>query len=1064
MNYPPSPVPHGDLKRQREEIRRGLFRVNTALLAIVAVVVGLALAAILAAYRASQRTLEATAATQAARDQLWQSYLAQATAGRLSTTPGRKSQGRRIIEAAARIRPALELRNESIAHMALLDLAADHQEVYPENTSTYAWSADLSRYALVDLGGTIRIHRLPDHQKLMEWRAPTAALAMLLFSPGGRYLLVGYRAGGFQVLDVQTASVSPLGPHLLAADFTSDGEILGILVDPKTVQFLQSASGRAAHAPLSLGEPAKDLGFDLGGHKLALNCGRSIQVWDWVRGEKLVRLEHERSISCMAWSAQQLAIGDEFGGVRVWDSESFAPLTWVAHKSLVDTVLFNHHGDLLVSDSWDGSCKIWNPRTGHLLLTTTSGFGLGFSGDDSRLGYAIRTSARERWGWWQLAMPQGLWTIDCRGSREHNIFHVDFSPDGQALSVLENDEVRVLDLVSGQWRSIASVRNGRSAHFLSDGRSLLVCANNRIAIAAGETADARGSAHRETVREVASIKAGHLDGACLSRDRRLVTFLANDSDIALLDLQAPDHPLLFTGADKPAMPALSPDRKWLVSGTFHGRGSVLWDAATGRKLRELDPGNSNPFFSPDSSLLVCAGDKEYRVYDTRSWTLQYSVPTGSAIDLPNYAAFSGDGRLLAIVKELQIIHLIEPRSGAFLASLVPPEPQIITSLSFNPDGGLLAAATTAGVVQLWDLSTIHHDLAAIGLDWNSGSGAGPAAGSALSTNHAVLSVASARFVGPALASVALVVFCAWFVLRRQRQLFGSYLRIDDLMEQRNRELKVAHTELMHSQKMKALGTLAAGIAHDFNNLLSVIRMSNKLIGRETKGNADIEENVGEVERAVQQGKHIVASMLGFSNDRKAESGAGLFLPDLVEDTVGLLSRQFLSGITLDLELDRESPAVNLPRARLEQILLNLIVNAAEAMEGKGHLRIQVRRQPVGPCQLRAPRAAPGYLELVVADTGCGISPEILPHIFDPFFTTKAGANARGTGLGLSMIYAMAEQDGLGIGLESSPGQGATFRIVIPVDGPPAAPRASAAPEMPEANVRDWHTGQGPGAG
>jgi signal transduction histidine kinase len=202
------------------------------------------------------------------------------------------------------------------------------------------------------------------------------------------------------------------------------------------------------------------------------------------------------------------------------------------------------------------------------------------------------------------------------------------------------------------------------------------------------------------------------------------------------------------------------------------------------------------------------------------------------------------------------------------------------------------------------LASIHRYLDAIGLDWNaSNPGAATLATRATIANPAIVSLASARFVGPAFASVALVVFCAGFVLRRQRQLFGSYLQIDDLMEQRNRELKVAQTELMHSQKMKALGTLAAGIAHEFNTLLSVIRMSNKLICRKVKGNPEVDENVAEVEKAVEQGKHIVGSMLGFSNDRQADGQAGLFLPDLVEDTVGLLSRQFLSGITLDLELE-----------------------------------------------------------------------------------------------------------------------------------------------------------------
>jgi two-component system, cell cycle sensor histidine kinase and response regulator CckA len=205
-----------------------------------------------------------------------------------------------------------------------------------------------------------------------------------------------------------------------------------------------------------------------------------------------------------------------------------------------------------------------------------------------------------------------------------------------------------------------------------------------------------------------------------------------------------------------------------------------------------------------------------------------------------------------------------------------------------------------------------------------------------------------------------------------------------------------------------------------------------LIGREANGNAEVEDNVAEIEKAIQQGKHVVGSMLGYSNQNSPVDGK-ILLPELVEDTVSLLSRQFLSGITLDLQLDRDSPAIAVPRARLEQILLNLIVNAAEAMEGPGHLRIQVRSSEAAEgYQIRPPRPASKYVELVVADTGCGIAPDILLRVFDPFFTTKVSGASRGTGLGLSMVYTMAEQERLGIGVDTAPGKGAAFRIAIPV--------------------------------
>ena len=255
------------------------------------------------------------------------------------------------------------------------------------------------------------------------------------------------------------------------------------------------------------------------------------------------------------------------------------------------------------------------------------------------------------------------------------------------------------------------------------------------------------------------------------------------------------------------------------------------------------------------------------------------------------------------------------------------------------------------------------------------------------------------------------------------------------------DLEKANFSLLHSQKMKALGTLAAGMAHDFNNLLSVIRMSNKLIARETRGNAEVTELADSVEAAVLQGKQVVSSMLSYSRE---ETGPLRSVAAVVREAATLLSTEFLSGITLRLDIDDDIPAVDVPAGRIEQILLNLIVNASEAMNGSGRLAITVRRaarQAAAVCLL-PPHHAAEYVEISVADSGPGIPKAIADRIFEPFFTTKHAGNDPGTGLGLSMVYTIAERDGMGLALLSPPGAGATFSILIPV---PAAP------------VRETHT-------
>jgi signal transduction histidine kinase len=137
-----------------------------------------------------------------------------------------------------------------------------------------------------------------------------------------------------------------------------------------------------------------------------------------------------------------------------------------------------------------------------------------------------------------------------------------------------------------------------------------------------------------------------------------------------------------------------------------------------------------------------------------------------------------------------------------------------------------------------------------------------------------------------------------------------------------------------------------------------------------------------------------------------------------------------------LELDDSVPRVRGDKSRLEQILLNLIVNAREAMNGAGTLTLRVRGVAcVSDCVL-APRAALAYVAIDVSDSGPGIAPEIMPRIFEPFFTTKTALGEHGSGLGLTTVYAIARQDGLGLAVSSAFQQGATFQVLLPVD--PAA--------------------------
>lgn len=289
----------------------------------------------------------------------------------------------------------------------------------------------------------------------------------------------------------------------------------------------------------------------------------------------------------------------------------------------------------------------------------------------------------------------------------------------------------------------------------------------------------------------------------------------------------------------------------------------------------------------------------------------------------------------------------------------------------------------------------------------------------------------------AVLALALVVsiFFATLALNRHRRLKHSYAEVERLVAERTRELELANRELLHSQKMNALGSLAAGIAHDFNNILSIIKGSAQII-EDNAGNPDkIRTRVDRIKTVVQQGAEVVEAMLGFSRSTDAPP-APCDINAVVTETRKLLGDRFLRETEVEFQPGETLPKISVTRDFVQQILLNFIFNAAEAMErgatGSKHIILKTRTSAALPKELAlAPAPAPLFVLISVRDNGCGIAPEIKPRIFEPFFTTKSLSARRGTGLGLSMVYELAKKLGAGLAVDSSPGAGSEFTLILP---------------------------------
>jgi signal transduction histidine kinase len=236
------------------------------------------------------------------------------------------------------------------------------------------------------------------------------------------------------------------------------------------------------------------------------------------------------------------------------------------------------------------------------------------------------------------------------------------------------------------------------------------------------------------------------------------------------------------------------------------------------------------------------------------------------------------------------------------------------------------------------------------------------------------------------------------------------------LEEKNRLLVQTREELLRVEKLAAIGELAAGVAHEINNPMAIIRGNTELLQLSVPEDAPIREEVDTIFQQVKRVERIVSNLLKFARREQMEAGT-VRLNELLHEIVGQIGHQVsLEGIELVEQYAESVAQVEGDADQLRQVFTNLVLNAVQAMPSGGVL--SVRTQPVEPA---------GSYEVKIADTGVGIALENLRQVFNPFYTTKAS----GTGLGLSVSYGIVREHGGRIDVESVPGGGSTFTVVLP---------------------------------
>jgi signal transduction histidine kinase len=258
-----------------------------------------------------------------------------------------------------------------------------------------------------------------------------------------------------------------------------------------------------------------------------------------------------------------------------------------------------------------------------------------------------------------------------------------------------------------------------------------------------------------------------------------------------------------------------------------------------------------------------------------------------------------------------------------------------------------------------------------------------------------------------------------------------------LISAANRELE-ARSRLARSERLESLGQLAAGVAHDFNNLLAVIMNYAGFVAEETAAQPAVRTDADQIRLAAERAARLTKQLLIFARREPAQPQP-LDMNTIVADMHDMLARSIGEQIELAIRPAAGLPVILADRGQIEQVLLNLAINARDAMPGGGTLTIQTRSADVDEDYAAAhPDARPGrYAELAVTDTGTGISQDIIDRVFEPFFTTKPPD--KGTGLGLSTVYGIVTGTGGTMSVDSEEGTGTTFCLRFPAAGPATAP-------------------------
>jgi serine/threonine protein kinase/WD40 repeat protein/tetratricopeptide (TPR) repeat protein len=711
-----------------ERTRRWCRR-NPAVASLTGAVAGLILTVAVVSTLSALSAQKQLRLTQQAQEEgtrrLYHSLVAQARASRLSRRVGQRFDSLKALEEAAKIarqlnlpeEDFLELRNQAIACLALPDLrVAKEWDGWPADTTFVLFDQKLERYARHDQQGNISIRRVADdgeicHLEAADWPR---------FSLDGRFL-AALGPGSVKLWQLGGAKHKLIReePAAMWHAFSPDSRLFAVGHADGSIGLFELPSGKPLRR-LSAGTPPRVLAFNPKGGQLALASETSVQVRDLKSGRIDTEFHYPANdFPWVAWHPDGRTVA-AVGGDRIihfWDvATGKETLRLEGCKNDGIYFAFNHRGDRVVSQSWESMLRLWDARTGQELFRTPSDWGLYpcfspedrlLAGDLDRAGHKLRlwevTSGRE---YRTLVRDPVFGKGPYCGASIH--------PDGRLLAASMDNGFGLWDLATGAHLAVVSGYDKPPVLFEPSGALLSNRPDGLWRWPVQRVGRISNPSHSLRLGPPERVPLpGSPHGIAASADGRVLAS-AQGGGALVLHADQLERPVRLGPHEDTRYVAVSPNGRWVATGTHTGIAARIWDAQTGKLVNKLLPAEPSTAiaFSPDGQWFI-TNYPTCRLWAVDGWKERLGV---AGVGL----AFSPDGKLLAVGTAQGTVRLVDPETGKEYARLEDPNQDRAGTITFSPDGTLLVTTSNndSQAIHVWDLRAIREQLAEMRLDWN----------------------------------------------------------------------------------------------------------------------------------------------------------------------------------------------------------------------------------------------------------------------------------------------------------------------------------------------------------